>query len=118
MLWLLQTLSLQSGHLAVPYFLVEAPIPPDNERVDVPSPLITSTCRPLNLVEFFARPAVMGLSVQIAPFLSAQPALEMADVDNVDLNDREMEKRVIRKQDMHLLPWMCITYLLCQSCSG
>ncbi|CRK35241.1 hypothetical protein BN1708_016424 [Verticillium longisporum] len=55
----------------------------------------------------------MGLSVQIAPFLSAQPALEMADVDNVDLNDREMEKRVIRKQDMHLLPWMCITYLLC-----
>ncbi|CRJ82785.1 hypothetical protein BN1708_009033 [Verticillium longisporum] len=55
----------------------------------------------------------MGLWAQIAPCLSAQPALEMTDVDNVDLNDREMEKRVIMKQDMHLLPWMCITYLLC-----
>ncbi|KAM0526212.1 hypothetical protein ACHAPS_004221 [Verticillium nonalfalfae] len=42
----------------------------------------------------------MGLWTQIAPYLSAQPALEMADVDKVDLNDREFEKRVIRKQDI------------------
>ncbi|KAH6664367.1 pantothenate transporter liz1 [Plectosphaerella plurivora] len=36
----------------------------------------------------------------------------MADVAEVDLDDKETEKRVVGKQDLHLLPWMCIAYLL------
>ncbi|ROT38474.1 major facilitator superfamily transporter [Sodiomyces alkalinus F11] len=43
---------------------------------------------------------------------SAQPVLEVADLTLVDLDDEKMNRAVVRKQDMHLLPWMCITYLL------
>lgn len=47
--------------------------------------------------------------------VAAQPTLEISDPKTVDLNDKSTEKRVIRKQDIHLLPWMCITYLLSKS---
>jgi len=29
-----------------------------------------------------------------------------------DLNDKAMERRIVRKIDMHLLPWICISYLI------
>lgn len=29
-----------------------------------------------------------------------------------DLNDKALEKRVVRKIDMHILPFICISYLI------
>lgn len=29
-----------------------------------------------------------------------------------DLNDKAMERRVVRKIDMHILPFICISYLI------
>jgi hypothetical protein len=29
-----------------------------------------------------------------------------------DLNDKAMEKRIVRKIDMHILPFICISYLI------
>lgn len=29
-----------------------------------------------------------------------------------DLNDKTMEKRIVRKIDMHILPFICISYLI------
>lgn len=44
--------------------------------------------------------------------VSAQPTRKVADLDSVDLSDIKTERRIVQKQDLHLLPWMCITYLL------
>lgn len=45
-------------------------------------------------------------------FLSAKPSLDVPSLETVDLNDKEMEKRIVRKQDLRIMPWICITYLL------
>jgi hypothetical protein len=29
-----------------------------------------------------------------------------------DLDDKAMERRIVRKIDMHTLPWICISYLI------
>jgi MFS family permease len=39
-------------------------------------------------------------------------ALPMADLATVDLSDKAMERRITRKQDLRILPWICICYLL------
>ncbi|KAJ3528341.1 hypothetical protein NM208_g10242 [Fusarium decemcellulare] len=45
-------------------------------------------------------------------FLSAKPSLDVPSLETVDLNDKAMEKRIVRKQDLRIMPWICITYLL------
>lgn len=45
-------------------------------------------------------------------FLSPKPSLDVPALETVDLNDKEMEKRIVRKQDLRIMPWVCITYLL------
>jgi hypothetical protein len=44
--------------------------------------------------------------------LSPKPSLDVPALETVDLNDKEMEKRIVRKQDLRIMPWVCITYLL------
>lgn len=44
--------------------------------------------------------------------LSAKPSLDVPGLETVNLNDKEMEKRIVWKQDIRILPWICITYLL------
>ncbi|KAM0294309.1 hypothetical protein ACHAPM_011404 [Fusarium culmorum] len=45
-------------------------------------------------------------------FISPKPSLDVPALETVDLNDKEMEKRIVRKQDLRIMPWVCITYLL------
>lgn len=40
------------------------------------------------------------------------PSLDVPGLETVDLADKEMERRIVRKQDLRILPWICITYLL------
>ncbi|KAK2035054.1 major facilitator superfamily transporter [Colletotrichum zoysiae] len=40
------------------------------------------------------------------------PSLDVPGLETVDLADKEMERRIVRKQDMRILPWICVTYLL------
>lgn len=46
---------------------------------------------------------------------SPAPSLDVPGLETVDLADKEMEKRIVRKQDLRILPWICITYLLSMS---
>lgn len=39
-------------------------------------------------------------------------ALSMPSLESVDLADLDFEKRIVRKQDVRILPWICATYLL------
>lgn len=48
-------------------------------------------------------------------FMSPKPSLDVPALETVDLNDKEMEKRIVRKQDLRIMPWVCITYLLSKS---
>ncbi|KAL0931182.1 tartrate transporter 2 [Colletotrichum truncatum] len=43
---------------------------------------------------------------------SPAPSLDVPGLETVDLADKEMEKRIVRKQDLRILPWICVTYLL------
>ncbi|KAI1042681.1 hypothetical protein LB505_001145 [Fusarium chuoi] len=38
-------------------------------------------------------------------FLSPKPSLDVPALETVDLNDKEMEKRIVRKQDLRIMPW-------------
>ncbi|KZL67487.1 major facilitator superfamily transporter [Colletotrichum incanum] len=40
------------------------------------------------------------------------PSLDVPGLETVDLADKEMERRIVRKQDLRILPWICVTYLL------
>lgn len=40
------------------------------------------------------------------------PSLDVPGLETVDLADKDMERRIVRKQDMRILPWICVTYLL------
>ena len=40
------------------------------------------------------------------------PSLDVPGLETVDLADKTMEKRIVRKQDLRILPWICVTYLL------
>jgi hypothetical protein len=44
--------------------------------------------------------------------VSPAPALDVPDLETVDLSDTAMERRIVRKQDLRILPWVCVTYLL------
>lgn len=39
-------------------------------------------------------------------------ALPMPSLESMDLAELEIEKRIVRKQDVRILPWICVTYLL------
>jgi hypothetical protein len=43
------------------------------------------------------------------------PSLDVPGLETVDLADKAMEKRIVRKQDLRILPWICVTYLLSKS---
>ena len=43
---------------------------------------------------------------------SPAPSLDVPGLETVDLADRDMERRIVRKQDIRILPWICVTYLL------
>merc|ERR1712000_30629 len=43
---------------------------------------------------------------------SPAPSLDVPGLETVDLADKDMERRIVRKQDMRILPWICVTYLL------
>ncbi|CAG9942818.1 unnamed protein product [Clonostachys rosea f. rosea IK726] len=43
---------------------------------------------------------------------SPAPSLDVPGLETVDLTDKAMEKRIVRKQDLRILPWICVTYLL------
>jgi hypothetical protein len=44
--------------------------------------------------------------------LSQPPSLDVPGLETVDLADKEMERRIVRKQDLRILPWICVCYLL------
>jgi hypothetical protein len=44
--------------------------------------------------------------------ISPAPSLDVPGLETVDLADKAMEKRIVRKQDLRILPWICVTYLL------
>lgn len=44
--------------------------------------------------------------------VSPMPSLDVAGLESVDLSDMAMERRIVRKQDIRILPWVCLTYLL------
>ncbi|KAI6783400.1 MFS transporter prlL [Emericellopsis cladophorae] len=44
--------------------------------------------------------------------ISTAPSLDVPGLETVDLADRDMERRIVRKQDLRILPWICVTYLL------
>ncbi|KEY72638.1 hypothetical protein S7711_06272 [Stachybotrys chartarum IBT 7711] len=44
--------------------------------------------------------------------LSPKPSLDVPGLETVDLSNKEMEKRIVWKQDIRILPWICVTYLL------
>lgn len=46
---------------------------------------------------------------------SKAPSLDIPGLETVDLADTTMEKRIVRKQDLRILPWVCISYLLSES---
>ncbi|KAG7112185.1 MFS transporter prlL like protein [Verticillium longisporum] len=43
---------------------------------------------------------------------SPAPSLDIPGLETVDLADKAMERRIVRKQDLHILPWVCVSYLL------
>ena len=43
------------------------------------------------------------------------PSLDVPGLETVDLADKDMERRIVRKQDVRILPWICVTYLLSKS---
>lgn len=49
--------------------------------------------------------------------LSPKPSLDVPGLETVDLSNKEMEKRIVWKQDIRILPWICVTYLL-STCIG
>jgi hypothetical protein len=44
--------------------------------------------------------------------IAPAPSLDVPGLETVDLADKDMERRIVRKQDLHILPWICVTYLL------
>ena len=45
-------------------------------------------------------------------FTATAPSLDVPGLETVDLADKDMERRIVRKQDLRILPWICVTYLL------
>jgi hypothetical protein len=39
-------------------------------------------------------------------------SLPMPDLNTVDISDKAIERRIVRKQDLRILPWICVCYLL------
>jgi hypothetical protein len=50
--------------------------------------------------------------VNWSKFFAPKPSLDVPGLETVNLDDKEMEKRVVWKQDIRILPWICLTYLL------
>lgn len=48
--------------------------------------------------------------------ISRPPSLDVPGLETVDLADTDMERRIVRKQDLRILPWICVCYLLSMSC--
>ncbi|KHN98739.1 MFS transporter [Metarhizium album ARSEF 1941] len=44
--------------------------------------------------------------------VSPMPSPDVPGLESVDISDKAMERRIVRKQDLRILPWVCLTYLL------
>lgn len=45
-------------------------------------------------------------------FVKGVPSLDVPGLETVDIHDRAMERRIVRKQDLRIMPWICLSYLL------